>query len=93
MTPSVVEDLALSTELAPAPARSKVRRSARRGSDRLPVWLGIIATLVALYFVLPTLFVIPMSFSEANTFVFPPVGFTLDQYRTFFTPTGSPSTN
>ncbi len=56
-----------------------------RGADEIPVWLWIVGVFVALYLVLPTLFVIPMSWSEATTFVFPPRGFTLRLYQNFFT--------
>jgi len=61
------------------------RRRRGRGADPTPIWLGIIGALVALYLVLPTLIVIPMSFSEATTFVFPPKGNSLWLYRNFFT--------
>lgn len=56
-----------------------------RGADEIPLWLWIVGVIVALYLVLPTLFVIPMSWSEATTFVFPPRGFTLRLYENFFT--------
>ena len=61
----------------------KLRESKR--VDPIPWWLKLIAVVVGLYFVLPTLFVIPMSFSTAATFQFPPQGFTLGLYRNFFT--------
>jgi putative spermidine/putrescine transport system permease protein len=67
---------------APLPARPR-RRS--RGVDAVPWWLRLVVAAGALYFVLPTLFVIPMSFSSSTTFSFPPTGFTLDLYRNFFT--------
>jgi len=70
-------------ELEEPVARPARRRS--RGVDAVPLWLRIVVALVGLYFVLPTLFVIPMSFSESATFTFPPKGFTLDLYRNFFT--------
>jgi putative spermidine/putrescine transport system permease protein len=53
--------------------------------DRIPWWLNLIGVVVAVYFILPTLFVIPMSFSEATTFQFPPRGFSLRLYQNFFT--------
>jgi putative spermidine/putrescine transport system permease protein len=69
-----------------APAARPARRSRRgRGVDPIPWWLRLVALVVALYLVLPTLFVIPMSFSSAATFQFPPRGFTLRLYRNFFT--------
>ena len=72
---------------APAPAKKSFldRWRARRSADPTPVWLTIVGTMVALYLVLPTLIVIPMSFSEATTFVFPPRGHSLWLYRNFFT--------
>ena len=77
----------------PPPSPRARRRAARRSQDRVPIWLRVVTTIVALYFVLPTLFVIPMSFSEASTFVFPPEGFTMRLYENFFTPSDSPSTD
>ncbi|GIM92014.1 ABC transporter permease [Paractinoplanes toevensis] len=53
--------------------------------DPIPWWLKLVGLAVALYFVLPTLFVIPMSFSTATTFQFPPRGFSLRLYQNFFT--------
>jgi putative spermidine/putrescine transport system permease protein len=67
-----------------APARPPARRRSR-GVDAVPWWLRLVVAAVALYFVLPTLFVIPMSFSSSTTFRFPPTGFSLDLYRNFFT--------
>jgi putative spermidine/putrescine transport system permease protein len=56
-----------------------------RGVDPIPWWLKLVALVVGVYFVLPTLFVIPMSFSTATTFQFPPQGFSLKLYENFFT--------
>ncbi|TQS43051.1 ABC transporter permease [Cryptosporangium phraense] len=56
-----------------------------RAVDAIPWWLKLLAGVVALYFVLPTLFVIPMSFSTATTFQFPPKGFSFHLYENFFT--------
>lgn len=56
-----------------------------RTVDPIPWWLKLIGAVVAIYFILPTLFVIPMSFSEAATFQFPPRGFSLRLYENFFT--------
>lgn len=66
---------------------ASVVRPARRqrAVDAVPWWLRLVVALGALYFVLPTLFVIPMSFSSATTFSFPPQGFSLQLYRNFFT--------
>jgi putative spermidine/putrescine transport system permease protein len=60
-------------------------RTRARGIDRIPWWLTLTGLVVGLYFILPTLFVIPMSFSSATTFQFPPQGFSLRLYRNFFT--------
>jgi putative spermidine/putrescine transport system permease protein len=70
----------LEVPAAPAPARRR-----QRAVDAVPWWLRLVVALGALYFVLPTLFVIPMSFSSSTTFSFPPKGFSLDLYRNFFT--------
>lgn len=61
------------------------RRRRDRGVDPVAWWLAVAVVLVALYFVLPTLFVIPMSFSSASTFQFPPEGLSLQLYENFFT--------
>lgn len=63
----------------------KRRRRRERGVDPIPWWLIAIGVLVALYFILPTLFVIPMSFSASSTFQFPPREFSLRLYQNFFT--------
>jgi putative spermidine/putrescine transport system permease protein len=73
---------AAESQPAPRPAR---RRAPRSSADPVPLWLGIVGAIVAVYLVLPTLIVIPMSFSEATTFVFPPRGSSLWLYRNFFT--------
>lgn len=70
----------LDTNIAPRPPRRNLR-----GADDIPLWLWAVGIFVALYLVLPTLFVIPMSWSTATTFVFPPRGFTLRLYENFFT--------
>ena len=67
---------------APRPRRTRRRA---RGVDPIPWWLTAIVILVGLYFILPTLIVIPMSFSSASTFQFPPQGFSLKLYENFFT--------
>lgn len=65
--------------------KTLLRRRRLRGADEIPRWLWAVGIFVALYLVLPTLFVIPMSWSEATTFVFPPRGFSLRLYQNFFT--------
>lgn len=64
-------------------ARTGRRRD--RGVDRIPWWLTVVGVAVAVYFVLPTLVVIPASFGGSSSFQFPPTEFSFDQYRTFFT--------
>jgi len=56
-----------------------------RGVDPVPWGLKLTGTVVGLYLILPTLFVIPMSFSSRTTFQFPPKGFSLRLYENFFT--------
>jgi putative spermidine/putrescine transport system permease protein len=62
-----------------------VRRRKDRGVDPVPWWLGLIGVVVALYFILPTLVVIPLSFSADQSFQFPPTEFSLRWYQNFFT--------
>jgi len=66
-------------------AASSGRRRRDRGVDPIPWWLKLIGLIVALYFVLPTLIVIPLSFSARADFGFPPEGFSLQWYENFFT--------
>lgn len=61
------------------------RRRRVRGADPVPLWLWLVGGAVALYLILPTLVVIPSSFSETSAFKFPPEGFTLQWYENFFT--------
>jgi len=70
------------TPTRPAPPRPRRRL---RAVDPIPWWLRLVTVVVALYFVLPTLFVIPMSFTSTSTFSFPPKGFSLHLYQNFFT--------
>lgn len=44
-----------------------------------------LAVLVALFLIAPILIIIPMSFSAAVSFQFPPPGYSLGYYRAFFT--------
>lgn len=68
----------------PRPGRQRAKRR-NRGVDPIPWWLKVVVLAVALYFILPTLFVIPMSFSSASTFQFPPQELSLRLYENFFT--------
>ena len=67
------------------PAAPRSRRRRDRGVDPIPVWLWVVGGAVALYLVLPTLVVIPSSFSSSSAFKLPPEGFTLRWYKNFFT--------
>lgn len=69
----------------PAVSRRPRRRRRARGVDPVPWWLKVVVALVAVYLIMPTLFVIPMSFGETSTFTFPPQGFSLHLYENFFT--------
>jgi len=74
------------TTAEPAPARTgRARRSRSRGVDPIPWWLNTIGILVALYFILPTLVVIPLSFSSSPAFEFPPKELSFRWYENFFT--------
>lgn len=46
--------------------------------------LRVVVALVALILLVPTLMVIPMSFTSGTTFEFPPKGFSLRWYESFF---------
>ncbi|WP_432828881.1 ABC transporter permease [Dactylosporangium sp. CA-092794] len=83
MTTTLAELEAETPDQAPVPGKARAAR--RRGVDPIPWWLWLIGGAVAVYFILPTLFVIPMSFSSASTFEFPPRGFSLRLYENFFT--------
>lgn len=61
------------------------RRRRDRAVDPIPWWLIVIGVAVAVYFILPTVFVIPMSFGSSGSFQFPPREWGLDLYRNFFT--------
>ncbi|MCZ4352031.1 ABC transporter permease [Roseovarius aestuarii] len=48
------------------------------------LWLYILCTLVLLFLVMPTLLVIPMSFSDSRYLSFPPESWSLRWYRAYF---------
>jgi putative spermidine/putrescine transport system permease protein len=73
------------TETSFVTAGAKGRRRRDRSVDPIPWWLAVVGILVAGYFILPTLFVIPMSFGSSGSFQFPPKEWGLDLYRNFFT--------
>jgi putative spermidine/putrescine transport system permease protein len=72
------------TSAEPAPATRTGRRR-RRGVDPIPWWLTTIGTVVALYLILPTIVVIPLSFSSSAAFEFPPRELSFRWYENFFT--------
>lgn len=52
-------------------------------SHRARLWLYVLCGLVLLFLVAPSLIVIPMSFSSANSLAFPPPGWSLRWYQSF----------
>ncbi|MET7399125.1 ABC transporter permease subunit [Dactylosporangium sp. NPDC005572] len=64
----------------PARAGSTADRSAT-----VRPWLRVHTTVVAILLTVPTLVVIPMSFSSAQTFQFPPAGWSTRWYERLFT--------
>ncbi len=52
---------------------------------RLDILLSGAVVAVSVYLVLPTLAIIPISFSDTDFIIFPPQGFSLRWYETFFT--------
>lgn len=68
-----------------SPPRPAPRRRRPRRVDPIPWWLRVVVAIVAVYLILPTLFVVPMSFGSTSTFSFPPKGFSLHLYESFFT--------
>ncbi len=53
--------------------------------ERPTAFNAVVAFSVATFLLLPLIVVIPMSFSSANTFEFPPVRYSLRHYHTYFT--------
>jgi putative spermidine/putrescine transport system permease protein len=53
-------------------------------SHKQRLWLYTVTTLILLFLVLPTLIVIPMSFSSAISLAFPPPGWSMRWYESFF---------
>lgn len=61
-------------------------RTAHRAADPLPWWLKFASGLVAVFLIVPTLYVVPMSFgSSSSTLAFPPKDLSLVHYANFFT--------
>lgn len=55
------------------------------GSHRMPRWLGVLCAAIGLWLVAPSLVVLPLSFTDRDSFAFPPTGWSLRYYRKFFT--------
>ena len=49
------------------------------------LWLTVVGIAVLFFLILPTLIVIPMSFSGASFLEFPPTSFSFRWYETYFT--------
>jgi putative spermidine/putrescine transport system permease protein len=60
-------------------------RAGGERSSEVGMWLRLYTAIVAILLVAPTLVVIPMSFSSAQTFRFPPDGWSLRWYQELFT--------
>lgn len=54
-------------------------------SPKRRIWLYALVGLILVYLVVPTLIVIPMSFSSSSSLMFPPPGFSLQWYEAYFT--------
>ncbi|KQQ08513.1 ABC transporter permease [Rathayibacter sp. Leaf296] len=59
--------------------------SDRASEERVGVGLRTAVAIVAVLLVLPTLVIVPMSFSAGTTFAFPPADWSLRWYQNFFT--------
>ncbi|UVC10540.1 ABC transporter permease [Rhizobium sp. TH2] len=53
-------------------------------SHKRRLWLYVFTALILLFLIVPTIIVIPMSFSSANSLAFPPPGWSLRWYENFF---------
>ncbi len=56
----------------------------RRRARAVPWWLAVLSAVVLFYMVFPILVIIPVSFSSATYLSFPPPGFSLQWYESFF---------
>jgi putative spermidine/putrescine transport system permease protein len=82
---SLTQDTPELLETAAITAGPRGRRRRDRSVDPISWWLAVVGIAVAVYFTLPTLVVIPMSFGGQGSFQFPPKEFTFELYRNFFT--------
>lgn len=57
----------------------------RRRYSRTDILISVFVGLVCVFLLLPTLAVIPISFTETDFIIFPPHGFSLRWYEVFFT--------
>lgn len=69
--------------MSAAPA-TDARRRKQKPTDAVSIWVKISGVVVAVYLVLPTLVVIPMSFSAGTTFRIIPEEWSLRWYERFF---------
>jgi len=51
--------------------------------QRMPRWLALVAAAIGFFLLVPTLIVVPLSFSSARFLEFPPPGFSVEWYENF----------
>lgn len=72
-------------EMESSSADRRKRPVLGNASDLLGRWtINVVAVSVLLFLILPILIVVPMSFSSAESLTFPPPGFSLRWYESFF---------
>ncbi len=81
---AIIDEATTEAETVVEAARTRPRRRRDRAIDAVPWWLGVIGIAVALYLILPTLIVIPLSFNANQAFEFPPKALSLRWYENFF---------
>ena len=60
------------------------RRGIAAGAARRRLLVALVAGVALAFLSVPIVIVVPMSFSSASTLAFPPPGFSLRWYRSFF---------
>lgn len=55
-----------------------------RAADRPPLWLWIVGAMAMAFLLIPTVLIIPMSFSNASYLAFPPPGWSLRWYAAYW---------